>query len=69
MTCLTGGAGMLMLVVAFVMMVAAAPGQPHGPAQPPAVHLTTDVGHQLTSRGGLARPGAHRAVRPGTPGL
>ena len=42
-TCLTGAAGVLMLVVAFAMMVVAAPG--HGPARPqgPAVQLTTDV--------------------------
>ncbi len=52
-TCLTGAAGVLMLAVAVVMMVVAAPGhvhgRPHDPARPPAVQLTTDVGHQ--SRG------------------
>ena len=51
-TCLTGAAGVLMLAVAFVMMVVAAPGhvssRPNDAAMPPAVQLTTDVGHQLT---------------------
>ena len=58
-TCLTGAAGVLMLAGAFVMMVVAAPGhvqgQSHDPARPPAVQLTTDVGHQLTSRSDSAR--------------
>jgi hypothetical protein len=60
-TGLTAAAGVLMLAVAFVMMVVAAPG--HGvaapgqghvrahPAKPPAVRLTNDACHQLTSRG------------------
>ena len=64
-TCLTGAAGVLMLVGASVMMVVAAPsqahGQPHEPARPPAVQLTTDVGHQLTSRSDSARVRARRA--------
>jgi len=54
-TYLTGAAGVLMLAGAFVMMVVAAPGHAHGPASPPAVQLTTDVGHQLTSRSDSAR--------------
>jgi len=49
-TCLTGAAGVLMLAVAFVMMVVAAPGHVHGPAKPSVAQLTTDVGHQLTPR-------------------
>jgi hypothetical protein len=60
-TCLTGAAGVLMIIVAFVMMVVAAPGHGHGPAKPPAVQLTTDVGHQLTSRSDSARVRARRA--------
>src|SRR3984893_15546021 len=60
-TCLTGAAGVLMITVAFVMMVVAAPSYVHGPAPPPAVQLTTDVGHQLTSRSDSARARAHRA--------
>ncbi len=59
--CLTGAAGVLTLVGASVMMVVAAPGQPHEPARPPAVQLTTDVGHQLTSRSDSARVRARRA--------
>ena len=52
-TGLTAATGVLMLAVAFVMMVMAAPG--HGPvrahlARPSAVRLETDVCHQLTSR-------------------
>ena len=57
-TCLTGAAGVLMLAVAFVMMVVAAPGhgqvRAHGPAKPSAVRVTTDVCHQLTSRSNSA---------------
>lgn len=58
-TGLTAAAGMLMLAVALVMMVAAAPG--HGPvrahlARPPAVRLMTDVCHQLTSRSDRGTP-------------
>ncbi len=66
-TYLTGAAGALMLAVAFVMMVVAAPGHVHGPAQPFTIQLTTDVGHQLTPR--IASPGTVRAdgaVRLGT---
>ena len=52
-TGLTAAAGVLMLAVAFVMMIVAAPG--HGPvrahlARSSAVRLTTDVCHQLTSK-------------------
>jgi hypothetical protein len=64
-TCLTGAAGVLMLAGAFVMMVLAAPGhvqgRPHDPARPPALQLTTDVGHQFTSRSDSARIRARRA--------
>ena len=53
-TCLTGAAGMLLLAVAFVMMVVAAPVRLHdrapGLAKSSAVQLTTDLCHQLTSR-------------------
>ncbi len=53
-TCLTGAVGVLMLAVAVVMMVVAAPvhgpARAHGPAQPSVVRLTTDICHQLTSR-------------------
>ncbi len=56
-TFLTGAAGVLMLVVAVVMMVVAAPAHGHaraqGLAQPSAV-LATDVCHQLTSRSNSA---------------
>ena len=62
-TCLTGAAGVLMLAVATVMMVVAAPAhgpaRAHGLAQPYAVRITTDVSHQLTSRSNSAR-----VVRP-----
>ena len=74
-TCLTGAAGVLMLAGAFVMMMLAAPGhvqgRSHDPARPPALQLTTDVGHQFTSkRAGpilLLEPGRElsRAVRCG----
>lgn len=67
-TGLTAVAGMLMLAVAFVMMVAAAPG--HGPARaqlarPPAVRLMTDVCHQLTSRSDRGIPPAPAAPGSG----
>src|SRR6266536_2868970 len=57
-TGLTAAAGVLMLAVASVMMIVAAPG--HGPvrahlARSSAVRLTTDVCHQLTSRSDSAR--------------
>ena len=58
-TCLTGAAGVLMLAGAFVMMAVTAPGhgqgRPQDPARPPALQLTTDVGHQFTSRSDSAR--------------
>ena len=64
-TCLAGAAGVLMLAVAVVMMVVAAPvhgyARAHGPAQPSAVWLTTDVCHQLTSRSDSATVRACRA--------
>ena len=53
-TSLTGAAGMLLLAVAVVMMVVAAPAhggtRPHVPARPSSVQFTSDVCHQLTSR-------------------
>ena len=53
-TSLTGAAGMLLLAVAVVMMVVAAPAhggtRPHVPARPSGVQFTSDVCHQLTSR-------------------
>jgi hypothetical protein len=53
-TGLTAAAGALMLAVAFVMMLVAAPAhgtaRVHGPAQPATSQLTSDVCHQLTSR-------------------
>ena len=64
-TGLTAAAGVLMLTVAFVMMVVAAPGHGHVRAQqakPTAVRLATDVCHQLTSRGDSP---AVRACRAG----
>jgi hypothetical protein len=51
---LTGAVGVLILAVAVVMMVIAAPTQvhygAHNPPKPSAVQLTTDLCHQLTSR-------------------
>jgi len=51
---LTGAVGLLVLAIAVVMMVIAAPTQVHHgahyPAKPSAVQLTTDLCHQLTSR-------------------
>ena len=76
-TCLVGAAGVLMLAVAVVMMVVAAPAHGHawvhGPAQPSAVRLTTDVCHQLTSRSDSAtvracRVGPLAAPPRGVPG-
>jgi len=63
-TGLTAAAGVLMLAVASVMMVVAAPG--HGPvraqpANPAAVRLATDVCHQLTPRSNSATVRACRA--------
>jgi hypothetical protein len=66
-TCLTGAAGVLLLAVAFVMMMVAAPGygggRLHGFAKPSAVQLTSDVCHQLTARSDSAAVRACRAVR------
>jgi len=50
---LTGAGGLLILAIAVVMMVIAAPTQVHGahnPAEPSAVQVTRDLCHQLTSR-------------------
>jgi hypothetical protein len=63
-TGLTAAAGALMLAVAFVMMVVAAPGHGHvpaRPAKPTAVQLTDDACHQLTSRSDSATARACRA--------
>jgi hypothetical protein len=66
-TGLTAVAGALMLTVAFVMMLVAAPG--HGTARAhlarsSAVRLTTDVCHQLTSKGDSPAVRACQAIRP-----
>ena len=66
-TGLTAVVGVLMLAVAFVMMIVAAPG--HGPARAhlarsSAMRLTTDVCHQLTSRGDSPAVRACQAIRP-----
>ncbi len=67
-TGLTAAAGALMLAVAFVMMIVAAPGhgtvRVHGPAQPATNQLTSDVCHQLTSKGDSPAVRACQAVRP-----
>jgi hypothetical protein len=66
-TGLTAAAGVLMLAVAFVMMVVAAPGHGHvraQPANPTAVRLATDVCHQLTPRSDSPAVQACQAVRP-----
>jgi hypothetical protein len=53
-TCLTGVAGGLMIAIAFVMMIVAAPA--HGTSQagvlakPAVAQVATDVCHRLTSR-------------------
>jgi hypothetical protein len=53
-TCLTGAAGVLMIAIAFVMMIAAAPGPgarpARGLAQPAAAQVAMDVCHRFTSR-------------------
>ena len=53
-TAFTGAIGVLILAVAVVMMVIAAPTRVHygadNLAKPSAVQLTTDLCHQLTSR-------------------
>ena len=66
-TGLTAAAAVLMLAIASVMMIVAAPG--HGPvrahlARSSAVRLTTDVCYQLTSRGDSPAVRACQAVRP-----
>ncbi|HET9974967.1 MAG TPA: hypothetical protein VFQ68_42520 [Streptosporangiaceae bacterium] len=57
-TCLTGATGMLMVAIAFVMMIVAAPGHGHARAgvvaKPAAAQVTTDVCHRLTSRSSSA---------------
>ncbi len=66
-TGLTAAAGMLMLAVAFVMMVVAAPAHGHVRAhlaKPSAARLATDACHRLTSRGDPPAVRACRAVRP-----
>ena len=71
-TGLTAAAGVLMLAVAFVMMVVAAPGHGHvraQPAKPAAVRLATDVCHQLPSRGDSPAVRACQAVRPPLGGI
>ena len=64
-TCLTGAAGVLMVAIAFIMMVVAAPAHGHarlqGSGKPSATQLTTDVCHQLTSRSDSATARACRA--------
>ena len=60
-TGLIGAAGVLILAIACVMMVVAAPGRPHGLGKPSTVQLTTDVCHQLTSRSDSATVRACRA--------
>jgi hypothetical protein len=67
MTGLAAVAGVLMLAVAFVMMVVAAPGHGHVQARlakPSAVQFATDVCHRLTSRGDSPAVRACQAVRP-----
>jgi hypothetical protein len=70
-TCLTGAAGVLLIAVAIVMMVVAAPAHGHGRltgfAKPAATQLTSDVCHRLTSTSHSAtaracRAGANSAV-------
>jgi hypothetical protein len=64
-TCLTAAAGVLMLAVAFVMMVAAAPAhggaRAHGPARPSGARLATDACRQPASRSDSATARACRA--------
>ena len=65
-TYLTGAAGMLMLAVATVMMMVAAPAQgpvrAHGLAQPSAVRLTTDVPSMISES--WSTSSSARVVRP-----
>ncbi len=67
-TGLTAAAGVLMLAVAFVMMLVAAPAhgtaRVHGPAKRATTQLTTDVCHQLTPRSDSPAVPACQAVRP-----
>jgi hypothetical protein len=67
-TGLTAAAGVLMLAVAFVMMVAAAPGHGHVRAhlaKPSAVRLATDVSMTAQSRPGMPPgSGAPRGLVP-----
>jgi hypothetical protein len=65
-TCLTGAAGALLLAVAVVLMIVAAPahagGRLHGFVRPTGVQLSSDVCHELTSRSDSATV---RACRTG----
>jgi hypothetical protein len=45
---LTGAAGLLLLMVSFVMMVVAAPAHAHHRPHQQMTQLTTDLCHQLT---------------------
>ena len=66
-TGLTAAAGALMLAVAAVMMIVAAPGHGHVQAhlvRSSAARLATDVCHQLTSKGDSPAVRACQAVRP-----
>ena len=53
-TCLTGAAGGLMIAIAFVMMIVAAPVHGHAQAgtgaKPASVQVASDVCHRFTSR-------------------
>ena len=69
-TWLTAAAGVLMLAVALVMMVAAAPAHggarahgagAHGAGRPAGARLATDACHQLTSSSDSATARACRA--------
>jgi len=64
-TGLTAAAGVLMLAVAVMMMIVAAPvhghARAHGLAKPHVAQLTTDLCHQLTSRSDSATVRACRA--------
>ena len=64
-TGLTAAAGVLMLAIASVMMIVAAPAHGtarlHGPAKRVTTQLTTDGCHQLTSRSDSATVLACRA--------
>jgi hypothetical protein len=47
---LTGAAGIVMIAIAAMMKVVAAPGRGAAPAKPASVQLATDVCHRLTAR-------------------